>query len=386
MGKPLSGAGRCRLGGAVLLCLALAGCSLVSLKSPERPLSQRDLDARILTRELEAQFVADVARCAQDMLTSESDPKVQDNAMRWQLAAVAESRRAATRMTPMMSLLDSWALGVQMQAFAEEGGAGAALFGNHQQAVRDLSAAYATDTATLAQRLLAAREFAAYQQFIAQYARQHPLQDLSFARASVLELWSRDKGTDASLVDALGTVPQAMADLADRAALYGNTEPGQVLLSTRLALRDAGYSGGDVQAALRQLDERLARLSTVAETTPQLVREAEAQVRESLREVLTRLDASSAAAAAAIHSERTALFVDLQAERIAVVAAVDVQRRALAVDAARIAEQVVKSSGDEVARVTREALLLLVLLAAVVIGLPFAAGFALGRSRRASPR
>jgi hypothetical protein len=42
----------------------------------------------------------------------------------------------------------------------------------------------------------------------------------------------------------------------------------------------------------------------------------------------------------------------------------------------------VKSSGDEVARVTREALLLLVLLAVVVLALPFAAGYAVGRSRR----
>ena len=381
MGKPLSRTGRCRLA-VGLLCLVLAGCSLVSLKSPERPLSQRDLDARLLTRELEARFVADVARCTQDMLSTESDLNVHDNALRRQLAAVAESRRAATRITPMLSLVDSWALGVQMQAFVGEGGAGAALFGNHQQAVRDISAAFATDITALAQRLLAPREFAGYRQFIAQYVRQHPLQDLTFARASVLELWSRDRGTDASLVDALGTIPQALADLADRAAIYGDTEPGQVMLSTRLALRDAGYSGGDVQAALRQLDERLARLSTVAETAPQLVREAEAQVRASLRDVLNRLDDSSRAAAAAVHSERTALFADLQSERTAVVAAVDVQRRALAADAARIADQVVKSSGDEVARVTREALLLLVLLAVVVLALPFAAGYAVGRSRR----
>jgi hypothetical protein len=83
-----------------------------------------------------------------------------------------------------------------------------------------------------------------------------------------------------------------------------------------------------------------------------------------------------------VHAERTALFVDLQAERTAV----DVQRRALAADAARIADQVVKSSGDEVARVTRQALLLLVLLAVVVLGLPFVAGYAVGRARREPPR
>jgi len=199
-------------------------------------------------------------------------------------------------------------------------------------------------------------------------------------------LRSREQGTDASLVDALGTIPQAMADLADRAAIYGNTEPGQVLLGSRLALRDAGYGGSDVQAALRQLDERLAHLSAVADSTPQLVHEAEAQVRDSLREVLNRLDASGRAAAEALHNERGALFADLEAERTAVAAAVDVQRRALAADAARLADQVVKSSGAEVARITRTVLLLLVLLALVVLGLPFAAGYALGRTRRAPER
>ena len=54
------------LGCAAVLLLGAAGCSLISVKSPERPLSVRDLNARILTRELSSQFVAAVARCAGD--------------------------------------------------------------------------------------------------------------------------------------------------------------------------------------------------------------------------------------------------------------------------------------------------------------------------------
>ena len=50
-----------------VLSLALSACSLISLKTPERPLSPRDLNARILTRELSAQFVASVNRCADDI-------------------------------------------------------------------------------------------------------------------------------------------------------------------------------------------------------------------------------------------------------------------------------------------------------------------------------
>jgi len=64
-------------------------------------------------------------------------------------------------------------------------------------------------------------------------------------------------------------------------------------------------------------------------------------------------------------------------------AAVDVQRQALAADAGRLADQVVRTSGEEVRHLTRQALLLLIVLALVVLGLPFAAGYLTGRARSA---
>src|ERR1700739_4356916 len=100
-----------------VLSLALSSCSLISLKSPERPLSNRDLNARILTRELSAQFVASVNRCADDVAASEHDPTVLENTLRWEIAAVGESRRAATRLVPLRSLLDGWALAAPIRAF-----------------------------------------------------------------------------------------------------------------------------------------------------------------------------------------------------------------------------------------------------------------------------
>ncbi|MGH8275530.1 MAG: hypothetical protein ACRETH_02430, partial [Steroidobacteraceae bacterium] len=290
--SPSAGNGT-RICGCAVVLMALAGCSLISLKSPERPLSPRDLNARILTRELSAQFVAAVARCAQDIAASEADQAVLDNTLRWEIAAVGESRRAATRVAPMMSLLDTWGLAAQMQAFMAEGAPGGALFGRHEQAVREVSDRYADDAQALARRLIAPREFGEYQKFVAQYAREHPLQDLTFARASVIELWSREKGADIKLVDSLGTIPEAMEDAAERMQIYGETVPAQVMRKTQLALRESGYAGSDVQTSLKQLDERLARLTAVAESTPGLVHGAEAEVRQSLREALERLDASS---------------------------------------------------------------------------------------------
>lgn len=370
----------------VLACtatlLAMTGCSLLSFKSPERPLSARDLNARILTRELSSEFVVAVARCADDIAASEDDPVVLDNTLRWEIAAVGESRSAATRMAPMMSLLDTWAFAAQMQAFAAEGAAGGALFGQHQEAVRAVADKYANDAEALARRLIPPSELGDYRKFVVEYVRAHPLQDLTFARVSVMDLWSRQKGADTRLVDSLGTIPEAMADAADRLQIYGDTLPSQVMRRTQLALREAGYSRADVQSSLRQLDERLARLSAVAESTPELVHGAEAQVRQSLREVLDRLDASTARTIAALSTQRTALFADLQSEREALLAAVDAQRKALASDAGRIADQVVKSSGEQLRYLAGEVLLLLIVLTIIVLGLPFFAGYLVGRARQ----
>ena len=372
----------CLLGCCLLL--SLAGCSLLTLKSPERPLSPRDLNARVLTRELAAQFLVAVSRCADDIEASEHDPQVLDNTLRWEIGAVAESCRAATRMAPLMSLVDTWALAGQMQAFTAAGAPGGALFGAHQQAVQALSAGFADDAQALARQLLAPPELATYQAFVAQYVREHPLADLSFARASVLEAWIRQHGADTRLIDTLGTIPEALADASDRLEIYGETVPAQALRATQLALRQSGYSQGDVQVALRRLDERLERLSQVAEATPELVRGAQEEVRQSVREVLGRLEASSRVAAEALHAERTALFADLENERVAAVAALDTQRAALAADAARISAGVIRDAGAQLRELAAEVLLLLGVLAVVVLGLPFVAGYLVGRARHAS--
>jgi hypothetical protein len=289
-------------------------------------------------------------------------------------------------MAPMMSLLDTWALAAQMQAFAAEGAPGGALFGAHQQAVRDISGRFADDAQALAHRLATPADFSAYHSFVERYVREHPLVDLDFTRASVIELWSRAQGTDVKLVDSLGTIPEALADAADRLEIYGDTVPSQMMRRTELVLRESGYSRADIRESLRRLDERLERLIAVAESTPELVHGAEAEVRQSLRDVLERLEASSRAATEAMHTERVALFADLLTQREAVVVAVDQQRKALAQDAARLSGQLVRDAGVQLRDLAAEVMLLLIVLAALVLGLPFAAGYLVGRARATRAR
>lgn len=339
------------------------------------------MNARILTRELTTHFIEETGRNTDSILTTESDPAVINNALRWEVGVIVTTRQSETQLAPLMSLLDTWALALQLQAFVGEGAPGRKLFGKHQAAVRTITDNYADAVHNLARSLLKPSEFADYQSFVTSFVSAHPLQDLKFARASVIEAWGRAKGAESSLLDEVGTIPQALADTSQRMQIYADTVPVQTMRRTQLALRETGYTPEDMRAAMARLDARLERLTTVAESAPELVRDAEEQVRESLHEILNRLDASVAASASAFRTERAQLFVDIQAEREALTKAVDEERQALAADAARIGQQLVRSGGEEVRHFTRQAMLLLIALVLVVLGLPFGAGYLVGRAR-----
>lgn len=353
---------------------SVSGCSLVSLKSPEKPLSARDLNARILTHEFSARFTAAVEQSADEMSAGTEDPVVRLNVLRWKIAATGASQRAATQIAPMMSLLDTWALTVQMSEYFANG-TGQSLFGAQQPRAVALAAKLAAEAKDLARGLTASEEFEIDRRFIDEYARANPIESLSFARASIVDVWTHDTGAKVKLVDSLGTVPEAMAEARDLVRIYGDTAPSQVLWRAQLAALESGISGKDAQAALRRLNERMERLSAMADAAPELVNGI-------VRDARKRVDASWAEIMGTVHTEETALSAGIRAEREAAVDAVDRERAAVATDAARLASQVIRDAGEEARRLVRETMLLAIALAVVVLGLPFVAGYFVGRARR----
>jgi hypothetical protein len=349
-------------------------------------MSTRDLNARILTRQFSADFTVAVEQCADDIVAQDPDAEIRRNALRWKIIATEQSERAALQLAPSIALLDTWSLAAGMKAFLSPGGAGEAIFGREQPTAVALAEHWDAAARALAQQLLEPRDFEHYAQFVRDYTSEYPYVSLKFVRPSVAQLWLQRTGAGTALLDSLGTVPQALADTADRMQMMAGSLPAQSVWRTQLALERSGLSGPELHAALRRLDERLARMSAFAASSPQLVREALGDVRHSLLEVVDRLDASSAATMQTLHSERTALSATLSSERAAVLSAADVQRKALAADAATIARQVVSASAIEVRRLMWELGLLAIVLAVILLGLPFAAGYFVGRAAQRRSR
>jgi hypothetical protein len=362
--------------GVALAALAacLASCSLVSLKSPEKPLPTRDFNARLLTHDFATRFNTAVEQTADDMAAGTEDPGIRLNTLRWKIGAEGASTRAASQILPMVGFLDMWGLTIQMREFLADG-AGRSLFGAEQPRAVTLAAQLEREADDLARGLMEPTEYVSEKQFVDGYATANPIANLSFARASILDLWAHDRGTKTRLVDSLGTLPEALGQTSDMLRLYGNNFTSQALWRAQLAAQESGISGQNVNAMIKHVDERLARLSALAESTPQLVNGV-------VRDVSKRADASWVEMMGTIRAERMALSTSVSAERQAAVEAVDKERAAVAADATRLANQIISNAGEEARRLVREALMLIIGLAVVVLGLPFVAGYYVGRAQR----
>jgi hypothetical protein len=365
----------------LLATLVLTGCSLLTIKSPEIPLTVREQEARLLTRDYAAHFASTIAHLIDDAPYGDAGTATRSQALRLKLGAVTEITRASTGLSPTASLLDTWAFSVQFRDFLVTG-AGANLLGSAQPAVSRGAALLAAEADALA-RKVADSDYDRYHAFVSAYAQRYPLQNADLVRPSVLSAWIIEE-RDKSALRAVGTVGQALGDVSDRMRIYSERVPAMSLWQAELALDRAGLDEASYKSALRNLDRQLERISKLAESSPELAHEAIAELRSSLRASSDRLDASWIQMLRTIRVEREALAANIADERASVTAAFDTERARMSADAAQIAARAVDASWRELRKLVREALLLTILLTIVMLGLPFTAGYLLGR-RRAAP-
>ena len=358
--------------------LALAGCSLLTIKSPEIPLTPREQEARLLTRDYAAHFSTTVIHLIDDAAHGSSDAAFRSQALRLKLAAVTEITRASTGLSPIASLLDTWAFSLQFRDFLVTG-AGAELLGSAQSDVRLGATLLATEADTLA-RKVADSDYPRYHAFVLSYAERYPLESPDLARPSVLSAWISEEH-DKNPLHAEGTVAQALGDVSDRMRIYSERLPAMSLWQAELALDRAGFDDGSFRAAFQNIDTQLAKISKLAETSPELAHEAIAELRGSLLATSDRLDASGMQMLRTLRTEREALAANIATERESAVAAFDIELARVSADAAQISARAVDASWREIHKLVREALLLTILMMLVLLGLPFGAGYLLGRHR-----
>ncbi len=159
----------------------------------------------------------------------------------------------------MMALLDTWALAFSRWCnFCRPGSPAAHCSAPARRLALTAASEPSAGAEDLARRLIAAGEFAQYQQVVASYTHEHPLGDLQFVRAlGRASCGVRKSGTDIRLVaDSVGTIAEGDGGGFRSHYSRARRSPCRTIWKTELALREAGYRD-DIRAALSQLDERL---------------------------------------------------------------------------------------------------------------------------------
>jgi hypothetical protein len=371
---------RMLLGTLLMLLVGLQGCSLLTLKSPGKPLTQRELNSRMMTREYADYFQRSIALTADHIAAKSTDPDVQLAALKFKVRAASASRHAAMQMSPTMELLDSWALSAQIREFVATG-AGSHLFGGEQEIAQNTAATLEDDMVGIARAIATPEDFARYSRFVADYVLEAPLTSIEMVRISVVDRWMVFSGQKGSLISSVGTAEEVVSDLADRVRLYGDQLPSEAVWQTQIALRESGYGANDWKLAMAKMNDSLGDVGKLAQTSPELLRSSVNDLRSILFGTADRLDRSWMGMMQAMHTEREALTETVDQERSSVLATVDVQRAAMTKDAERIVTEVAESSWRQLRALVREFALFALVAIILLIGLPFTAGYYLGRAR-----
>lgn len=378
----------------LLLCAAAcgilgSGCKLLTIKMPGEPMTKTDLALRTQTREFAQVYAAAVQQVADQVLEQATDPSLKTRSVLWKIGCVSNVRKATLRTTPSLALVDTWGFCRQMNEFLSQG-AGRDLFGGHQSLLLTNCQSLERRIGNIARTLLPTSEAHRMDQFLAGYVQEFPLKSLSLEREPVTARWEDARGA-ATVAPPAGTTSEALTDFADRLQAIGQQVPEELRWRWSLEAENLHQGMARTGVTLDRLDTALARIAQVAADSPTTLSNAVTELRVGLLPVFDRFEKQWGVTLETFQKERQSLSENFATERAAVLKAVDEQRAALikaadeqrsalVKDAQTLSREMIDQSLGYVHRTLRNVLIFLVVLAVVVLGLPFGFGFLVGRA------
>jgi len=323
-----------------------SGCSSVPSRSRrEQGILPPDVSpsmVRIAANNFTHRFVQTVEQAADAILRQTADPTIQRRALLWKINATSAVLVAQDHPAPLSALADTFALCLQMHDFFRDG-RGGNLFGAHQPIAVTAALQLEQDMEAISQEPTT-EEIARLKERLRSWAREHPLEDLTFVRfsgaaeidamlstldglgvmASVQNLETEMYTFHTKLARYLGLVPRQVRWQAELLALDAleDDRTGLVAAATReldrqrdLALADIDRQRTQALAVLRE--ERIAVMEAVAHEREVVVQEA----RKVLTESLDRIDALALRleheTLAAVQRQRLETLEALRQERVA---------------------------------------------------------------------
>lgn len=365
----------------LLLLLPLSGCSLLEVKldSQTTPLTQQELNMRLLTREYTQQFFSQVEQAA-DAIAANYDPQDKLNqsyVLLWKINAEEGLQRAAYQVSPTAALIDSWVFTEQMNQFFNSG-AGSELFTTSE--AKQVSQTLAQEVDKLAKSLLKGSSYKATKQFVIDFAAQHPFEDLSFIRTPAYRAWlEANQISETEAVSTLGTMPEALGDVSDRLSLVSEQTPKLMTWKAQLIAMNSSISGEQLTATLKSLQATSESFQDFVENNPEYMENLAEQMALQLQPLVKDIDARTAARLDQLSLERQALEEMVARERAEIALIVSAEREKFTQDLDKVSQDVLTLAMDKLVELIKSTIIYFVLFIVAIFFAPLGLGYLLGK-------
>ncbi|OEF80560.1 chemotaxis protein [Vibrio tasmaniensis] len=376
----------------LVLSIVLSGCSLLEVKldSQTTPLTQQELQARIMTREYAKMFFTRVEDSA-DLIAQSypaDDTLHQSYVLLWKIHAEQGLQQAAYQTSPMSALIDSWVFTAQMNQFYSQGD-GADLFvtDNAVETARSLD----QEAEKLAKGVLSSSDFNKSKAFVAEFAASNPFKDLTFRSTPAYREWLSYLGKDESqIVQSLGTMPEAMGDASDRLSLMADQTPKLMTWKAELVAMNSSLTGEDLSMTLESLRQTSASMQDFIENNPEYMQTLASIMSTEMQPLLNDLSDKTdqklamlteerVALEKMVTREREALVAMIAKERIEIAGIVTSERELFTQDLDRVSQEMVVLAIDKLMDLIKGVIIYFILFILVVFFAPLGIGFWLGK-------
>ncbi|WP_373948277.1 chemotaxis protein [Vibrio pomeroyi] len=376
----------------LVLSIVLSGCSLLEVKldSQTTPLTQQELNARLMTREYAKMFFTRVEDSADVIAQSypADDTLHQSYVLLWKIHAEQGLQQAAYQTSPMSALIDSWVFTAQMNQFYAQG-EGADLFVTDDavETARFLD----QEAEKLAKGVLSSSDFKKSKAFVTEFAASNQFKDLTFRSTPAYREWLAYLGKDESqIVQSLGTMPEAMSDASDRLSLMADQTPKLMTWKAELVAMNSSLTGEDLSMTLESLRQTSASMQDFIENNPEYMQTLASIMSTEMQPLLNDLSDKTDQKLAMLSDERVALekmvtrerealVQMIEKERIEIAGIVTSERELFTKDLDRVSQEVVVLAIDKLMELIKGVIIYFILFILVVFFAPLGIGYWLGK-------
>ncbi|WP_439183749.1 hypothetical protein [Carboxylicivirga taeanensis] len=360
-----------------LLIVSFSSCSLIKFqpKFGTDSLPKQELNTRLAVRSYYKTFSGEVIQAADSIANLSNDPDVKAQAIRWKGAATAACTRTAFQTDAEIALLDTWLLARQMEAYLQAEGEN--VFGELAPIAQNCAANLCDEIEYLAERSNDEGHFKQLRTFVEQYPMPTEITDWQFNKIDTrLKLIEHLGIPDSLYTSTIGTGAEVMNDFTERMSVYNEQIQSQLAWEKELLLLTLGNDSltEPYLARIDSLSLMLNRLAIVAQESPEMMGVIAVRLREELAPVVYDFNSGMHRSITELSKEREHLQKYLNEQRVL-----------LRDDLQSSGKVLIEETTDNLIRFIQNIswliVIVVVILVAVIFGLPFTLGYLLAKAR-----